>query len=399
MSQGNFLRMNRRNFLERGITSFLTLNIATSAMSSCTTFDEYLIEDQFDFDQDVIIIGCGLPALYAAYELKKNKIPFKLFGPDFRFGSELLTIDNAEWGYFKFEKNDVILMNLVKELNLEIKWLNSQQWVVKSGASAVINELVDLVQGIMPKKQLRLDHKLSQIHKFGSKYQLVFQTKEREKTFYAKKVIIALEPHQLKSIKDLNLVSGQTAQLVKDLDNFTELDYLRVIIDDSRFKQNKSRSFVIKNHLKDKSSKRNQDDASLLKHNLIEDVHKLSPEMFCLIDVTVLFEKYHLTFTSEAGHPIRQIQNLQNIMSQYFEGTFAHDEIYDWGAIVSQMGHSTEVNSELKKSSTEVIKPRVHQSFLQFVNSTMIRQQKVNSVLEQVLNLTHESLAVYKADI
>jgi len=393
--------MNRRNFLEHGITSILTLSAVTSVLSSCSTFDEYLIEDQFDFEQDVIIVGCGLPALFAAYELKKNKIPFKLFGPDARFGSEILSMDKAEWGYFKFEKDDTLMLNLVKELNLDINWLSSQHWVVQEGSSAIVNELVDLVQGIMPKRQLRLGHKLVQIHKYGPRYQLVFQSTEREKTFYAKKVVLALEPYQLSAVKDLSLINSQTEQLVSGLELLRQLDYIRIVVDSTRLKnQLVLNATAIKVRQKNQMSRKAINNLSVqIQENLAKEVSKLSSDLICEIDVTESAGKFYITLVSDDKHPVRQLENIQLLMGRYFDGSFGSDEILDWGNIVSRAKNKTPVGFGFELNGSELVKPLPLKSFLQIVNSGLIQSKSKVSDLEQVLNLTRQSMSVYKADI
>jgi len=385
VSQGNVLRISRRFFFEKGIASIVSLGAIGYTLSSCSTFDDYLIEDQLDFDQDVVIVGSGLPALFAAYELKKNKIPFKLFGPDSRFGAQFLSMGNKEWGYFKFEKKDVVMLALVKELNLDIEWLNSQQWTVKGGVSLVINELVDLVQGIIPKRQLRLNHKLVQIQKFGPRYQLVFQSADREKTFYAKKVILALEPQQIAEVKNLALISSQTEQLVSSLSHLNGYSYMRIALPAERLKKNDRK----------KSIKRQESIQAEIKNGLLS----LSSGLFGEVDVIERHGVYLVTLVVDINHPVRILNNLEKIITLRFEGSLGPEEVLDWGPIVFRPTGKVPVGFGFEINPVKSPRPLPTQSFLQVVSTGLVDFDTDTSHVEQVLNLTRRSLSVYKADI
>ncbi|MGZ3770995.1 MAG: flavin monoamine oxidase family protein [Bdellovibrio sp.] len=114
--------LSRREFLK-----ISALNSSVLALSGCTSLDQFFIGDKRDLRTEVLILGAGAAGLAAAFELKKRKIPFRIFEASSRVGGRIQTADVfpeggpvAELGAEFFESNHSAVFNLAKELNLPV---------------------------------------------------------------------------------------------------------------------------------------------------------------------------------------------------------------------------------------------------------------------------------------
>lgn len=109
--------------------AFIKTATATSAASllfpGCGTFDRWVLGDSNHLDEEVMILGAGLAGLAAAYHLKKNKIPFRVFEASDRIGGRVQTLfqvnaDNQfiELGAEFFDSSHKTAWQLCKDLNL-----------------------------------------------------------------------------------------------------------------------------------------------------------------------------------------------------------------------------------------------------------------------------------------
>lgn len=101
---------------------------ATVALSSCANFDRWVVGDSNHLDQEVMVLGAGLSGLAAAYHLKKNKIPYKVFEASDRVGGRVQTLLHAnpddqfiEAGAEFFESSHLSVMQLCKDLSLPVQ--------------------------------------------------------------------------------------------------------------------------------------------------------------------------------------------------------------------------------------------------------------------------------------
>lgn len=101
---------------------------ATVALSSCSSFDRWVVGDSNRLDQEVMVLGAGVAGLSAAYHLKKNKIPYRVFEASDRVGGRIQTMLHAnpddqfaELGAEFFESSHASVHQLCKELNLTIQ--------------------------------------------------------------------------------------------------------------------------------------------------------------------------------------------------------------------------------------------------------------------------------------
>lgn len=114
----------RRDFLKKTIGG----SAATLALAGCGTFDRWVLGDSNRLDQEVMILGGGLAGLSAAYHLKKNKVPYRVFEASNRVGGRIQTVfhvnaDNqfAELGAEVFEGSHKLIIQLCKDLSLSIQ--------------------------------------------------------------------------------------------------------------------------------------------------------------------------------------------------------------------------------------------------------------------------------------
>jgi monoamine oxidase len=113
----------RREFLKASAwgTSALTL-------SSCSTLDRYFIGDLRNLNQEVVILGAGAAGLAAAFELKKRKIPFRIFEASSRVGGRVQSVHVgrqseavAELGAEFFDRSHEQIHRIARELKIPVE--------------------------------------------------------------------------------------------------------------------------------------------------------------------------------------------------------------------------------------------------------------------------------------
>lgn len=114
--------LSRREFLKVSALSSSAL-----ALSGCSSLDRYFIGDKRDLRNEVVILGAGAAGLAAAFELKKKKIPFRIFEASPRVGGRVQSVSIfpeggpvAEVGAEFFEDSHAHVFSLAKELNLPV---------------------------------------------------------------------------------------------------------------------------------------------------------------------------------------------------------------------------------------------------------------------------------------
>ena len=112
--------LNRREFLKVS-----ALSSGALALGGCTSLDRLFTGDQRNLENEVLILGAGAAGLAAAYTLKKNKIPFRLFEGSSRIGGRVQSVPMfaeegpvAELGAEFFEETHRAVFSLAKEFNL-----------------------------------------------------------------------------------------------------------------------------------------------------------------------------------------------------------------------------------------------------------------------------------------
>lgn len=115
----DFQKMNRRQFIKTTLVGASALGL-----TECASIDSSFQSDKKDFLNEVVIVGGGLAGLSTAYALRKNKIPFRLYESEKRFGGRVwsenfgLTEETIELGAEYFTQAHSQLLQLIKELDL-----------------------------------------------------------------------------------------------------------------------------------------------------------------------------------------------------------------------------------------------------------------------------------------
>ncbi|AZZ37228.1 hypothetical protein CIK05_10660 [Bdellovibrio sp. qaytius] len=378
MSKPSRLGTNRREFLTTALWGAAGLSLLP-LLPSCSTLDEYLIEDQFDFDTEVVIIGGGIAGLYAAYELKKNRVPFKIFEASQRLGGKIQTLDKTEWGAFEFSKSDTILNSLAKELNLEKTDLDSKTWTFKQGASSLVNELSDIVQGLIPEKQIRLQHKLVSVRKLGSRYQLTFETGSRERIFFARKVILALPQNVILKLRHLDDIKD-VKPILDQLSHARNWTNIRVVIPSNQV-----------NGVFKRGNRINED-------LMAQVFYKQTNIQLAQFAARQKQDQVIFTFRMTMDHPLRPIEHLEAVMHKYTNPNFKlnAENCKDWGidALDSRS------DQEIDKYSIAFPTGKLRIVAESFVSTTRLPMTlAANSSIESLLQLVKQEVQLFKLDI
>ncbi|MFN3455417.1 MAG: FAD-dependent oxidoreductase [Pseudobdellovibrio sp.] len=394
MSNGSSFRLKRRDFFIKSVQLVGAACLGSmygGAVTGCSTLDDYLIDDQFDLDKEVVIIGGGIVGLYIAYELKKNRVPFKLFEASSRLGGKIQTVDNMDWGAITFNSKDEFLNKLVSELQLSKRPLPNAEWTLTKGVSSLTDELSDVVKGLVPEQQIRMNYRLSSVKKFGSRYQLTFQGPDKERVFFAKKLILALPQKALLEIQGLNEIQD-VSPLLTELRKVESYATIRVVLPLAKI----NTTYKISNRL------------------LAQSI-----ESFFMKDQDVLkfqvraMQKDHLvylTFRMTQDYPLRSMSNLESYVQKISDSTvvLSGDNCKDWGSVSSDTRESL-----LKTTSVDWSQffPKEHlrvltESFVTAseyesnMNSQKLLKNKANiSSIESLLRLASKEVEFFRLDM
>lgn len=115
------MTITRRDYLKKSLGL-----AALGAASSCSSLDSFFKLDQPTSESEVIIVGGGSAGLAAAHQLKKLKIPYRLFEASSRLGGRVYTTESTfregahvELGADLFELRHQVVFDLLKEYKLE----------------------------------------------------------------------------------------------------------------------------------------------------------------------------------------------------------------------------------------------------------------------------------------
>ncbi len=200
-------RQNRRKFIKNislysAGTACLSMSLVSSfgALQGCSTMDEYLITDQSDLSEQVVIVGGGISGLYAAYQLKKRKIPYRIFEAAHRIGGKITSDQGVEYGAFEFLNTDKNILALAKDLNLKTEKIDSKSWIFKNGTAHFVQHMTERIGGVLPNQQLRLNHKLLRVDQQSNRFKLTFSTQKSDKVYSTKRILLALPTTHLSEI-------------------------------------------------------------------------------------------------------------------------------------------------------------------------------------------------------
>ncbi len=120
--------MAKRSLTRREFLKASALGTSAVALNGCTNLDRYFMGDKRNLKTEVLILGAGAAGLAAAFELKKKKIPFRVFEASSRVGGRVQSVTNSatggpwtELGAEFFENSHGHVFDLAKELNLPVR--------------------------------------------------------------------------------------------------------------------------------------------------------------------------------------------------------------------------------------------------------------------------------------
>lgn len=112
----------------------LAAGSALMSLSACTTLDRWFMGGSGDEGDKVLIIGAGLAGLSAAYHLKKNQIPFRLFEGSGRIGGRIMTLRDfnissrhAELAGDRIETEHWAIQALAQELKITLREVTTKE--------------------------------------------------------------------------------------------------------------------------------------------------------------------------------------------------------------------------------------------------------------------------------
>lgn len=193
---------NRRKFLRDVALGTVGVS-AMGLLGSCSSFDNYLFEDRYDFNDEVMIIGGGISGLYLAHKLRFNKTEFRLFEGSNSFGGRIRSNGGTDYGASLFSMNDKNLKLLLQELSVEFKALDKEFLFLPEGMQSMTDALIERIIGLIPYRNFRMRWRLMQIRKYGGGFELLFEHPQGQKRFNCKKVALAIPPSQWSSVVGL----------------------------------------------------------------------------------------------------------------------------------------------------------------------------------------------------
>lgn len=117
--------MDRRKFLKNSVNSAKALSVLS--LTGCAALDRYFEIEKSDYSKEVLIFGGGLSGLSAAYFLKKNGIPYRIFEGSNRLGGRVLSqrfpapITSIDLGARYIDSMDQEVIELIKEMNVDLE--------------------------------------------------------------------------------------------------------------------------------------------------------------------------------------------------------------------------------------------------------------------------------------
>lgn len=119
--------MAKRSFTRREFLKISALSSTALALGSCASLDRSFRGEKRDLVDEVVILGAGAAGLAAAYTLKKNKIPYRMFEASSRVGGRVQSLTLfpqqgavAELGAEFIEESHSRVFALAKEFNLNL---------------------------------------------------------------------------------------------------------------------------------------------------------------------------------------------------------------------------------------------------------------------------------------
>tara|TARA_B110001454_G_scaffold219202_1_gene252023 strand:- start:113938 stop:115374 length:1437 start_codon:yes stop_codon:yes gene_type:complete len=117
--------MNRRKFLKNSVNSAKALGLLS--VTGCAALDRYFEIEKSDYSKEVLIFGGGVSGLSAAYFLKRNGVPYRVFEGSSRMGGRILSqrfpapVTSIDLGARYVDSMDQDAIELIKEMNVDLE--------------------------------------------------------------------------------------------------------------------------------------------------------------------------------------------------------------------------------------------------------------------------------------
>ncbi|BEV68932.1 Flavin-dependent L-tryptophan oxidase RebO [Bdellovibrio bacteriovorus] len=162
--------MAKSSFTRREFLKISALGSSALAWGGCASAERFFMGDARDLRSEVVILGAGAAGLAAAFELKKKKIPFRIFEASSRVGGRVQSVpvfgDSGpvgELGAEFFDNSHVQLLSLAKELNLPVREIKTPTDVEAhlfsfDGKQYRVKDLLPRMKSLQtPLRRVRLD--------------------------------------------------------------------------------------------------------------------------------------------------------------------------------------------------------------------------------------------------
>lgn len=120
--------MAKSSFTRREFLKISALGSGAMALGACASTERFFMGDTRDLRDEVVILGAGAAGLSAAFELKKRKVPFRIFEASSRVGGRVQSVSVfseegpvAELGAEFIDGSHSHVIALAKELNLPLR--------------------------------------------------------------------------------------------------------------------------------------------------------------------------------------------------------------------------------------------------------------------------------------
>ena len=302
----------RRDFLKTsGLLSLSVLGLSGvgALASSCASLDETLLENK-NTERTVAIIGAGIGGLSLGYFLKNQKQQFTLFEASNQIGGRIYRTDATEWGAYEFFQTDASLKKIVQAVNLNPTPLDNETWTFENGSTEFLKSLKEKSFGLLEHRSLKFQHKLIRIRKIGDYFRLYFQTQNDEVDLDFSHVVLCLPGNQILEIEGIEDFAPKLS-ILQSLKAGQMIHAVRLV----------------------KPPLFNQANLQRNKGVLVTEF-----EDERMMKVRFNKNKTYFTFLSTDRKPLREINEIQKLISKNVSSTFskndlttATDSVLDWG--------------------------------------------------------------------
>jgi monoamine oxidase len=125
--------MAKKSFTRRQFLSYSALGASAYSLAGCAGLNQFFTDSSYYLRDEVVILGAGAAGLAAAFELKKRKIPYRIFEASSRVGGRVQSVQilpdsplMAEMGAEFFQDYHQSVLALADELSLSPKEIQTE---------------------------------------------------------------------------------------------------------------------------------------------------------------------------------------------------------------------------------------------------------------------------------